>query len=282
MNAIPSTSDRQCAYCGKPLKALDVTLFGKPERVFCFGSCGCERSSKYVDERVLNPSDHRCPICRGSMMVDSFPGYVSECPYCGYACVFESDLAMHMEGIRAHRAQVDGILSGTGVPKLYWNVTPDRAVARRIMESGKGLYICGGNGTAKTLMAASVAKAYAEDGKTVRFVSSVQMLADFKDTYGNGRSEAEVFSELNGCDLLVIDDLGKENPTSWASTMLYSVIDGRYGSMKPVVVTTNYAEQELVDRMGRSYDDSTARAMMSRLIEMTEKVVMDGPDRRLS
>jgi DNA replication protein DnaC len=221
-------------------------------------------------------------MCGGTMRVGSWPGYVSDCPWCGYSCVFASDLAAMETERRAERAMMaGGILAGTGVPELFWDVRPDYPRADRIATGGSGLYIVGGNGTAKTLMAAAVAKAYAEQGRSVRFASSVKMLADFKDTYGTAKSESEVFDELNGCDLLVIDDLGKENPTSWTAAMLYAVIDGRYGSKRPVVVTTNYAEGELVARIAQSSDESTARALMSRLMEMTETVELDGPDRRL-
>lgn len=281
MNASASTTAR-CEYCGEPLKTITVNLFGAVHNVACHGSCGCRKSAERLGppKQPPVPSGHRCPKCGGQMMRD---GYVSDCPWCGYTAVFSTDLDAHHAGIRAERAAaMGGILAGTGVPELYWDAEPDRRRADEIARTGKGLYIVGGNGTAKTLMAASIAKAYAESGRTVRFASSVKLLSSFKDAYGQNRPEGEVFDELNGCDLLVIDDMGKENPTSWAATMLYTVIDGRYGSKRPVVVTTNYEEGALVARLSNAMDESTARALMSRLFEMTEKVVLDGPDRRLA
>ena len=56
-------------------------------------------------------------------------------------------------------------------------------------------------------------------------------------------------------------------------------------SMKPpppIIVTTNFDEHELVTKMATASDGSIATATMSRIWEMTEKLVMDGPDRRLT
>lgn len=283
-----TTADRRCEHCGKPLKVIEVELFGTLNDCACYGSCGCQRSRERLESfgppaAASAASAHRCPACGGTMRLDGWTGYVSDCPWCGYSCVFASDLEEHRaEGRVAAAVAEGGVLSGTGVPELFWSVAADHEGADRIAATGKGLFIRGGNGTAKTLRAAAVAKAYAERGRTVRFASSARLLSDFRDTYGGERSEGEVFAELNGCDLLVIDDMGKENPTSWAATMLYQVIDGRYGSGRPVVVTTNFTAGGLAARLAQSLDESTARALLSRLVEMTEEIVMDGPDRRLS
>lgn len=280
------TAARACEFCGRPLKRKRVTLFGKEKDVACFGSCDCDRAAEKLESfgpvwHETTKSDHRCPMCGCTMGLDGFTGYVSTCPQCGYECVFGSDRERVEADRAAERAMMRGsILADTGVPRLYWTVEPDYELAGRVMR-GKGLYITGGNGTYKTLKAASVAMAFAELGKSVRFASSIRLLSDFKDTYGTSRSEDDVFEELNRCDLLVVDDLGKENQTSWASSMLYAVIDGRYGSAKPIVVTTNYSEDELAARLSGTFDESTAKAIVSRLCEMTEKMVLDGPDRRL-
>lgn len=287
MSDSASTTERLCEHCRQPLKVIRVQWFGKPREVACYGSCGCQRSRERLESfgptvRASEATPHRCPMCGGTMRLDLFTGRVSDCPWCGYSCVFESDLEAWRETLGMERRIAEGgILAGTGVPELYWDVAPDYALADRIQATGRGLYIVGGNGTYKTLTASAVAKAYAERGRSVRFASSIRLLSNFKDAYGGEKTEGQVFDELNGCDLLVIDDLGKENPTGWAASMLYQVIDGRYGSRRPVVVTTNYTGGALAARLAQAMDESTARALMSRLFEMTSEVVMDGPDRRL-
>lgn len=227
---------------------------------------------------------HRCPACgHGPMSIDEGPrDYVSECPECGYTCVFKSDLVEHNAEARARRLRErGGALAAAGVPALFHDVEPDKELARRILETGKGLYLQGGNGTYKTLKAASVAKAFVERGMAVRFVSSAMLMSGFRDAMGGGKTEERLYAELNGCELLVIDDLGKENPTTWASTLLFTVIDGRYGSGRwRVVVTSNYSKAALADRLAAGGDESAARAIVSRLFEMTEKIDLGNNDAR--
>lgn len=292
MRSTASSSASRCEYCGEPLKVIAVEVFGEQREVPCFGSCGCRKSAEVnasygVVRKPSTPTRHRCPKCGGQMVLDGATGYVSDCPWCGHSAVFGSDLEAYREGRRVDAAmEHGGILYGTGVPRLYWDVEPDHARAERIEQTGKGFYIVGhANGTYKTLTAAAIAKAMAERGRSVRYVSSTMMMEDFKASFGTERSEAELIRELAACDLLIIDDMGKEQPTSWAATVMYTVIDTRYGSMKPpppIVVTTNFDEHELVTKMATASDESTATATMSRIWEMTEKLVMDGPDRRLA
>lgn len=275
----PCTTASRCDYCGAALSTTTVELYAGPGKtvekaVPVYGSCGCAMSARKLSQYeppAPHGSRHLCPACGGTM--DPGAGYVSECPWCGYSCCFATDVRAYNEQLSPRRQLL---------PDLFADVEPNFVRADAIDATGKGLYIQGGPGTAKTLMAAAIAKAFDERGRSVEFVSSVQMLSSFKDSYNENRPEGEVFEKLCGCDLLVIDDLGKENPTSWAATMLYAVIDGRYANAKPIVVTTNYTASALVARLAEAHDDSTARALMSRLFEMTEKVDLDGPDRRLS
>lgn len=282
-----TSTTARCDFCGEPLKAIRIEMFGRPMDVACYGSCGCGLSAERLSR--LSPryesAERRCPMCHGTMRVDARNGLIADCPWCGYSCVFRADVDARNAEARAESARArGGVLAGTGIPELYWDVAPDVARADAIERTGRGLYIYGeGNGTLKTLTACATAKALAERGRSVRFVSSTTMLRDFKDTFGTSRTEGEVYAELVGCDLLVMDDIGKEQPTSWAAAMLYSVIDGRYGKGNwATVVTTNFAEGELAAMIARSSDESTAKAIMSRLFEMTEKVVLDGPDRRVA
>ena len=92
---------------------------------------------------------------------------------------------------------------------------------------------------------------------------------------------ASWFETVADADLLVIDDLGKENQTPWAVSMIYMAIDDRYNTRKPVVITSNFSKRELIARLSIAADSSTAEAIVSRLFEMTTKIEMGGEDRWL-
>jgi len=277
---------RKCPYCGKPLKTTSVTVRGKVySSLPRFGSCGCERSAMEMGfaERVDHPSK-RCPEC-GTMVKPGTDGICS-CPVCSFEFVAKSTVDERNDALRAINdallaESMGGLMAAAGVPPFFQDADADMRSAVDINESGKGRYIQGGNGTQKTLAAASIARAFLDMGKSVKFVSSSMLMSEFRDSIDGGRSEADIFQELFQADLLILDDLGKENASDWTVSLLFNVVDGRYGYNRPIVVTTNYPKSELVARLTVKGDDSTARAIVSRLFEMTEKVDFGNEDRRI-
>lgn len=73
-------------------------------------------------------------------------------------------------------------------------------------------------------------------------------------------------------DLLVLDDLGREKVTDWASERLYVLVNERYNRRRPTIVTTNYSPDELASR---GYD-----ALISRLVEGAAVVLLTAADYR--
>jgi DNA replication protein DnaC len=70
----------------------------------------------------------------------------------------------------------------------------------------------------------------------------------------------------------VLDDLGREKVTDWASERLYVLVNERYNALRPTVVTSNYPPDVLADR---GYD-----ALISRLVEGSSAVVISATDYR--
>ena len=55
----------------------------------------------------------------------------------------------------------------------------------------------------------------------------------------------QFIDSLNQYSLLIIDDLGIERNSEFALEQVFNVIDSRYRSKKPLIVTTNLTLQEL-------------------------------------
>lgn len=150
---------------------------------------------------------------------------------------------------------------------------------------GEGLFVSGQCGTGKTHLAASIANALLEKGIPVMLLTMQRILDCIKDTYDDDSKvdTSEVIEQFRSCTLLIIDDLGKEQPTGWAQSELYRIINDRYEQMNPVIVTTNYNDDELIKRLssGKNCDYITSEAIVSRLHEMTFSVQLDGVDRRI-
>lgn len=152
----------------------------------------------------------------------------------------------------------------------------------KFSEEGEGLFYTGTFGTGKTHLAVSVALDLIDKGISVICMTSIDLLAEIKKTYDNNRntSEHQILKAYKDVDLLVIDDLGKEYSSDWSIAMLYDIINHRSENCKSTIVTTNYSDDNLVDRLARKSNYETAGAIVSRLHEMTMGITLNGKDKR--
>ena len=90
----------------------------------------------------------------------------------------------------------------------------------------------------------------------------------------------EVLKLYCECDLLIIDDLGKEKLSEWVLEKLFQIINARYENMLPVIITTNYNEKEIIKRLSYKNDGIAAESLVSRLNEMCLEVNMNFEDYR--
>lgn len=139
-------------------------------------------------------------------------------------------------------------------------------------EPSVGLYIAGPSRAGKTYCASALGKAFVASGYRVVLTTSLAMLDSIKASFdGDARSGMVRFTS---CDLLIIDDLGKENANAWVMTTLFQVINERYEAMKPTIVTSQYSPDELTRRMSRSGERESAIAIVERLRETCKLVAL--------
>ena len=115
-----------------------------------------------------------------------------------------------------------------------------------------GLLIKGVVGCGKTHVAVAILKEVIAKGYTGLYYNMVDLLSDIRATYDDRSplSESELLEELNEPDLLVLDDLGAEKSAEWVNDRLYLIVNRRYESARPIMVTTNLSEEELVKKLG--------------------------------
>lgn len=75
--------------------------------------------------------------------------------------------------------------------------------------------------------------------------------------------------------LLVIDDFGMERGTEYALEQIYNIIDSRYRSRKPLIVTTNLTLTEL-----KNPQDTAHARIYDRLLELCTPIACTGPSMR--
>lgn len=147
-------------------------------------------------------------------------------------------------------------------------------VAHHFAEDPQGwLVLRGGYGTGKTHLAAAIANYQLSAGRPV-FFSIVPDLLDHLRAAFAPTSETTydvLFDKIREAGLLVLDDLGAENNTAWATEKLFQLINYRYNFRMPTVITTNH---KLLSHM-----DERIRSRLSDL-GLVRAVVIEAADYR--
>ena len=123
-----------------------------------------------------------------------------------------------------------------------------------------GLLFWGGVGTGKSFLAGCIANAPIAQEVPVRMTNFAHILNELSNSF-SGRNE--VVDRLCRYPLLIIDDFGMERGTEYALEQIYNIVDSRYRSRKPLIVTTNLTLDEI-----RHPQDTAHARIYDRLLEM--------------
>lgn len=231
-------------YCGKckTPKQCRVEVLGEVRTPYCL--CQCEADKVIAEEEEQKKQEHMMRIAR--MRKTGFP----DAEMCRWT--FDRD-----DGANERM---------TKVAKNYVEHFDE------MKKRSKGLLLFGSVGTGKTFFSACIANALIDQGipclvtNFARLVNTITGMYEGKQEYIDG---------LDKFSLLVIDDLGAERETEYMGEVIHSIIDSRYRSGKPLIVTTNLTAEEL-----KYPSDVRKQRVYSRLFEMCIPIEVKGLDRR--
>ena len=123
-----------------------------------------------------------------------------------------------------------------------------------------GLLLWGDVGTGKSFFAGCIANALLEQGVPVLMTNFSRILNALSGLYSEEKNQ--YIDSLNQYSLLIIDDLGIERSTEFALEQVFNVIDSRYRSKLPLIVTTNMTLEEL-----KNPQDLTRSRIYDRVLE---------------
>jgi DNA replication protein DnaC len=172
------------------------------------------------------------------------------------------------------------LLWAMGVPAVYRDCSFDKfdaatkdqrralkAVQSWLTSSDHGLFLCGPCGTGKTHLAVAALLWLRARGFVGRFTSVQELLVQCRDSFRNGKKGLEeILESVCKPDVLVLDDLGTENPTPFTQETVALIIDRAYRDAQVIILTSNFDLETFVERLGaRAVDRLTEICFAVRL-----------------
>ncbi len=172
-----------------------------------------------------------------------------------------------------------------------------------------GLLFMGPQGVGKTHLAVAIIKQLMKSKSVPSlFCTFHELLKEIQNSYNpvSRTSEISLLGPVLETEVLVLDELGAQNPSEWVQDEVAYVLNYRYNNHKVTIITTNYLDEserkerkaELADslmtdaeyeKLGKkerrvgiadTLSERIGVRMRSRLYEMCKMVKMDGNDFR--
>lgn len=155
-------------------------------------------------------------------------------------------------------------------PEAYSNCLCYAKNLNKMSDGYNSLILYGDYGTGKTHLAAAIVNYAIENyGTLCLFDTWAGHLESIKASWSGDRDS---LNRIKNVELLVIDDYGKDKPSDWNNEMLFEVVNHRYESNLPTIVTTNMTKEGFAHRVGE--------AVYSRLCETFVGCEFTGEDMR--
>ncbi len=135
-----------------------------------------------------------------------------------------------------------------------------------------GLMLYGEVGTGKSFLAACIANALIDRSVAVRMVSFPQVVAEMQADFNR---QAAYIADLVDYPLLILDDFGVERTTAYVQELLFSLVDARVRSGKPLIITTNLTPE----RLKNPTSEMDAR-VYDRILQLCFPIKIEGESRR--
>ena len=228
----------RCSICNARVETV-VNVFGKNKKVRCI--CDC-RKAELEDYKVYEETQEREKNKKVCFMLSNMADWS-----------FANDDKKNKQisdAMRKYAEQFD-----------------------EFKKSGTGLLLYGTVGTGKTYYSACIANYLLDKGHSVLMTNFARLTNQLQ---GKFEGRQEYIDNLNNYDLLIIDDLGAERNSEYMQETIFTIIDARYRTGLPFIITTNLSLNELAKTTELGY-----KRIYDRILERCYPVMVEGESRRV-
>lgn len=243
-----------------------------------------QKDGDYIGENGLL----YCGNCHTPKQCIPAPDVPNFRPHCLCKCESEKQQAEEQERKRAERAaEIDRnrkagisdtkILQYTFSNDKYPNSETSKRLRkycsewRQARENNIGLLLWGGCGVGKSFYAGCIANYLIDEGVKVLCTTIPKIINGLFNT----DNKNEYIRRIVDYPFLIIDDLGTERGTEYALEQLFTLIDERYKSNMPTIITTNLNPRDMAAVQGIEY-----KRIYDRITEMCVPFYVKGEAQR--
>lgn len=226
-----------CSKCGEPVQCR-INVFGEDAVVRCICRCIREKLEAYDNTKRQAEIESNRRICfQGAAMID---------------WRFDADDGKSPKVMNVMRRYAENF--------------------QEYMETGKGLLLYGSTETGKTFCASCIANYLIDHGRSVLVTTFAGLVNQMQGLYDK---KQKFLDDLNNYSLLVLDDLGAERQSEYMQEQVFNIINARYCSGLPFIITTNIPIAEITKP-----EDIGKSRIYSRILERCLPVEVEGIKRR--
>lgn len=230
-----------CGKCGtRKQTAVNMPLFdgtGRTKRKLMGILCKCETEAREKEEALRKLREHRDKVYR-------------------LQSVCFTDAAMRNQTFANAELLDPDILRKAQLIVDHWD---------EFRHENAGFLFWGGVGNGKSYTAACIANALMEKEISVLMRNTGFFLnSSFED-------RSELIRDIARYDLFILDDLGTERDTGFGHETVFNIIDARYNSKKPTIITTNLPLSAIQNPM-----DLANSRIYDRITEMCTPIQFKG------
>lgn len=135
-----------------------------------------------------------------------------------------------------------------GVSGSVWEPEKVAQLLNWIKHGKNMLVMIGPPGTGKTWACAALAELVFKKYDTVRYWKEQKILSKLRDGIDQGMDYGKLLEYLLDDQFVYYDDLGSNPPNDWRKEVIFNILDYRYNSRLPTVVTSNLNKREISEK----------------------------------